>query len=123
MDEPLSPMIGGNGIDGSPVMMKFNLHVAEGSSHQPIAASVSLTGAKGEVLPFREISPGTYQTEFKRIKGQKTRYKLHVTHSDYLPYSSSYYFMGSTLEDPFVSDTVYLDKITVNYNSIFRYKQ
>jgi outer membrane protein OmpA-like peptidoglycan-associated protein len=118
MEEPLSPMIGTNGIDGTPVMMKFNLYVAEGSSRQPIAASVSLTGAKGETLPIREISPGTYQTEFKRIKDHKTRYKLHVTHGDYLPYSSSYYFMGSTLEEPSVSDTIYLDKITVNYNRV-----
>ncbi len=116
MDEPFSPIIDNHGIDGTPVVLKFNLYVAEGSTHTPLAATVSLTGSKGEMLTFKEVSPGTYQTELKRVKDHKTRYKLHVTHNDYIPYSSSYYFMGSTLEEPILSDTVYLDKVAVNYS-------
>lgn len=116
MDEPFSPIIDNHGIEGTPVALKFNLYVAEGSTHSPLAATVSLTGTKGEILTFKEVSPGTYQTELKRVKDHKTRYKLHVTHNDYIPYSSSYYFMGSTLEEPIISDTVYLDKVAVNYS-------
>jgi outer membrane protein OmpA-like peptidoglycan-associated protein len=117
-DEPFSPAFATPGIDVSPLVMKFNLHVAEGNTRTPVEANVSLTGSKGETLTFQEISPGTYQTELKRLKDHKTRYKLHVTHKDYIPYSSSYYFMGSALDDPSISDTVYLDKIAVNYNRV-----
>lgn len=118
MDEPFNPVIVPKGIDETPVVMKFNLYVADGDSHAPVAASVSLTGSKGEVLELKEIRPGTYQAEFKRVKDHKTRYKLRVSHNDYIPYSSSYYFMGSTLEEPSIADTVFLDKIAVNYNRV-----
>jgi len=118
MDEPFNPVIVSKGIDETPVVMKFNLYVADGDSHAPVTASVSLTGSKGEVLELKEIRPGTYQAEFKRVKDHKTRYKLRVSHNDYIPYSSSYYFMGSSLEEPSIADTVFLDKIAVNYNRV-----
>jgi outer membrane protein OmpA-like peptidoglycan-associated protein len=120
MDET-SPVIGNIGsspIIEAPSTVKFNLYVAEGSSRKPIAANVSLTGSKGEGLSFNEVSAGTYKTEIKTINGQGNRYKLRVSHNDYIPYSSSYYFMGSNLKDPTISDTVYLDKIAVNYNRV-----
>lgn len=117
MDET-STVIGSNPIMEVPATVKFNLYVAEGSSRKPITANVSFTPSKGEGLTFNEVSAGTYQAEIKTITGQGNRYKLHVSHNDYIPYSSSYYFMGSNLKDPTISDTVYLDKIAVNYNRI-----
>jgi outer membrane protein OmpA-like peptidoglycan-associated protein len=98
--------------------VKFNLYVAEGSSRKPMTANVSLTSIKGEPVSFQEVSPGTYQAEIKKMGAQGNRYKLHVSTNDYIPYSSSYYLMGNKLNDPTISDTVYLDKIAVNYTRI-----
>jgi outer membrane protein OmpA-like peptidoglycan-associated protein len=105
-------------VTALPSTLKFNLYVAESSSRKPIAARVSLTALTGEKPAFKEIAPGAYQAQITTIKDQGKRYKLQVSETDYAPYSSSYYFMGSNLKDPTISDTVYLDKIAVNYNRI-----
>lgn len=93
--------------------LKFNVFVAEGGSRQPIPATVKLTTASGEEVKFDEVAQGTYQTELKPI-GKSSRYKLLISSNDYIPFSSSYYF-GNKFQTNVMTDTVYLDKIAVNY--------
>ncbi len=93
--------------------IKFTVFVAEGDSRKPIPAIVKLTTVQGGEVKFTELTSGTYQTEMKNTSGQ-IRYKLFVSSADYIPYSSSYYF-GSPLQSPVLNDTIYLDKIAVNY--------
>jgi outer membrane protein OmpA-like peptidoglycan-associated protein/tetratricopeptide (TPR) repeat protein len=94
--------------------MNFTVHVAEGDSHKPIPATVKLTAAHGDEIKFNEIGSGTYNTQIE-TKGTAVRYKLFVSSNDYIPYSSSYYFYGSPLQSNVLNDTIYLDKIAVNY--------
>jgi outer membrane protein OmpA-like peptidoglycan-associated protein/tetratricopeptide (TPR) repeat protein len=93
----------------------FSVFVAEGDSRKPLSAMVSLSSAQAEEIRFNEINPGTYQAEVKNLSSKPVRYKLLVSSNDYIPYSSSYYFSGSSLQDPVLRDTIYLDKIAVNY--------
>lgn len=97
--------------------MKFNLYVVDASSRKPVAATTSLTPSKGEAISLKEINPGTYHAEIKKTLDQG-HYQLHVSNSEYLPNTASYYFMGSNWNDPVISDTVYLDKIAVHYNRV-----
>ncbi len=99
--------------DSSPMKIAFNVFVADGSSRKPIDASVTLTSLREE-LKFSKSNSGLYQAEIKK-ENLRSRYKLHVWGKEYIPYSSSYHFFGSA-KDPIITDTVYLDKITVNYN-------
>jgi len=92
----------------------FTVFVAEGDSRKPIQASVKLTSGQGEIQ-FNEIKQGSYQTEIKNTNNAAVRYKLLVTSQEYIPYSSSYYFYGTPLQNNILSDTIYLDKIAVNY--------
>ena len=98
-----------------PTSILFSVFVAEGDSHKPLNATVNLSSSQGEDIRFNEIKPGTYQTEMKNLSNKAARYKLLVSSNDYIPYSSSYYFSGSPLQNPVLSDTIYLDKIEVNY--------
>jgi len=93
--------------------IRFNVFVAEGSSRQPLPASVKLTSAKGGEINFNEVAPGTYQTNIKP-GGKSSRYKLLISSNEYIPFSSSYYF-GSKFQTNVITDSVYLDKIAVNY--------
>lgn len=97
----------------SPMNMAFNIFVADGSSRKPIDASVVLSSSREE-LKFSKSNTGLYQAEIKK-ENLRSRYKLHVSGKEYIPYSSSYHFFGSA-KDPIITDTIYLDKITVNYN-------
>ena len=98
-----------------PTSIQFTVHVAEGDTHKPLSASVKLTSARGEEIRFQEMNPGNYQTEMKNTVGGALRYKLLVSSgNEYIPYSSSYYF-GSLQQTPALSDTIYLDRIAVNY--------
>jgi outer membrane protein OmpA-like peptidoglycan-associated protein/tetratricopeptide (TPR) repeat protein len=110
---PKTPTTPATPILEGPVSVKFNVYVAEGDSRKPISALVKITSAQGGEVKFNELSPGTYQTEMKNL-GQSTRYRLLISSNDYIPYSSSYYF-GSPLQTPVLNDTIYLDKIAVNY--------
>jgi outer membrane protein OmpA-like peptidoglycan-associated protein len=94
--------------------MNFTVHVAEGDSHKPIKATVKLTSLQGDEIKFNEVAAGTYNTEIE-TKGTAIRYKLLVSSNDYIPYFSSYYFYGSPLQSNALNDTIYLDKIAVNY--------
>ncbi len=94
--------------------MNFTVYVAEGDSHKPIAATVKLTAAQGDEIKFNEVAVGTYNTEIK-TGGNAIRYKLLVSSNEFIPYSSSYYFYGSPLQSNVLNDTIYLDKIAVNY--------
>lgn len=100
-----------------PEVISFSVYVAEGSSREPIPAKVSLTSARGNEITFREDKPGTYSTQMSNLANAATKYKLHVSSTDYIPYSSSYYF-GAHQREAILSDTVYLDKIAVNYNRV-----
>jgi outer membrane protein OmpA-like peptidoglycan-associated protein len=95
-------------------LTNFTVHVAEGDSHKPIQASVKLTSTKGDEIKLNEVTSGTYHTEIQ-TKGTAVRYKLLVSSNDYIPYASSYYFYGSPNQNTILNDTVYLDKIAVNY--------
>jgi outer membrane protein OmpA-like peptidoglycan-associated protein len=99
----------------TPATLQFSVFVAEGDSRKPLNASVKLSSTHGEEINFNEVKAGTYQTEVKNTSGNATRYKLLVSSSDYIPYSSTYYFSGSPMQNPVLSDTIYLDKIAVNY--------
>jgi outer membrane protein OmpA-like peptidoglycan-associated protein/tetratricopeptide (TPR) repeat protein len=110
---PKTPITPATPILEGPVSVKLNVYVAEGDSRKPISALVKITSAKTGEVQFNELSPGTYQTDMKN-SGQSIRYKLLVSSNDYIPYSSSYYF-GSPLQTPVLNDTIYLDKIAVNY--------
>lgn len=113
-----SPVMNSNPTTEVPSSIKFNLYVAESSSRNPIAANVSLSASMGGEQALKEIGLGTYQTEIKNISSKGNRYKLTIKHNDYISYSSSYYFVGSNLKESAISDTIYLDKIAVNYNRI-----
>lgn len=93
--------------------LQFSVFVAEGDSRKPLHASVKLSSTHGEEINFSEVTAGTYKTEVKNTGG--ARYKLLVSSSDYIPYSSTYYFSDSPTQNPVLSDTIYLDKIAVNY--------
>ena len=99
----------------TPATLQFSVFVAEGDSRKPLNASVILSSTHGEEINFNEVKAGTYQTEVKNTSGNATRYKLLVSSSDYIPYSSTYYFSVSPMQNPVLSDTIYLDKIAVNY--------
>lgn len=91
----------------------FNVFVAEGGSRQPLQASVKLATAKGDEILFKEIAPGTYQMNLQPNR-KASKFKLQVSSTEYIPYSSSYYF-GNKFQTNAMTDTVYLDKIAVNY--------
>jgi len=91
----------------------FTVFVAEGGSRQPLQASVKLATAKGDEILFKEIAPGTYQMNLQP-NGKASKFKLQVSSTEYIPYSSSYYF-GNKFQTNAMTDTVYLDKIAVNY--------
>lgn len=91
----------------------LTIFVAEGSSKAAIPATVTLTNASQEI-PFRQSTPGTYTASIKSESGKLTRYKLLVSSNDYIPYTSTYY-LGSPLQATSLTDTVYLDKIAINY--------
>jgi len=97
--------------------LKFTIYIAEGSSQKPMAAEVSLTASNREVLTFKEIGPGTYETEIKKITNKVSRFKLKVSHGGYNTYSSSYYFSGGNVNDPAISDSVFLDKVSAGTHS------
>lgn len=97
--------------------MKLTIYVVEGDSQKPMTAQVSLTASNREVLTFKEISPGTYETEIKKISNKVSRFKLKVSQSGFHPYSASYYFSGGNENDPALSDSVFLDKVSVGSNS------
>jgi outer membrane protein OmpA-like peptidoglycan-associated protein len=102
-------------VIAGPTSTQFSVYVAEGDSRKPLPATVNLSSAQGEEIRFNEIKPGTYQTEIKSLSSKAVRYKLLVSSNDYIPYSSSYYFSGSSVQNPVLSDTIYLDRIAVNY--------
>lgn len=91
----------------------LTIFVAEGSSKAAIPAAVTLTNASQEI-PFKQSTQGTYSATIKSESGKLTRYKLLVSSNDYIPYTSTYY-LGSPLQATSLTDTVYLDKIAVNY--------
>jgi len=93
--------------------IKFNVFVAEGGSRQPVPATVKLATAKGDEILFKEVSPGTYQMNIQ-AHGKPSKFKLLVSSNEYIPYSSSYY-LGNNFQTNVMTDTVYLDKIAVNY--------
>lgn len=93
--------------------INLTIHVAEGNTKNPIPASVKLTSAKGETS-FQQVATGTYTATINNEAGKLTRYKLLVSGTDYIPYSSTYY-LGAPLQTPTLNDTIYLDKIAVNY--------
>jgi outer membrane protein OmpA-like peptidoglycan-associated protein len=114
--DPLVQQIATNTVTPQSHTVKFNVFVAEGSSRKPITANVALANAQGEIQ-FKETGTGLYQTEIKK-GNYGGRYKLHVTSNEYVPYSSTYHFFGNGLTETAISDTIYLDKIAVNYNRI-----
>ncbi|MBN8575961.1 MAG: PD40 domain-containing protein [Cytophagales bacterium] len=96
-----------------PAVVNLSVYVAEGSSRKPLAAQVKLSAHTTE-LSFTETKPGLYAAQVKNKTTGVERYKLLVSAKEYLPYSASYVFgpgMNTSL-----TDTVYLDKIAVNYN-------
>ncbi|MBL7872664.1 MAG: OmpA family protein [Cyclobacteriaceae bacterium] len=99
----------------TPSSLNFTVFVAEGDSHKPIPATVKLMASQGEEIMFNEVSIGTYQAEVKKLNETTGQYKLLVSSNDYIPYSASYYFQGSPLQRNALNDTIYLDKIAVNY--------
>jgi outer membrane protein OmpA-like peptidoglycan-associated protein/tetratricopeptide (TPR) repeat protein len=109
------PTVAATPVVATPTTLQFSVFVAEGDSRKPLNASVKLSSTHGEEINFNEVKAGTYQTEVKNTSGNTTRYKLLVSSSDYIPYSSNYYFSGSPMQNPVLSDTIYLDKIAVNY--------
>ena len=95
--------------------MDLTIFVAEGGSKQAIPATVKLSGpSQAQEIAFRQSTGGTYTATIKNESGKLTRYKLLVSSNDYIPYSSTYYF-GAPLQATSLTDTVYLDKIAVNY--------
>jgi outer membrane protein OmpA-like peptidoglycan-associated protein/tetratricopeptide (TPR) repeat protein len=99
----------------TPTSLQFSVFVAEGDSHKPLSATVKFSSTQGEEINFKETQAGTYQTEIKNMTGQSVRYKLLVSSNDYIPYSSTYYFSAFPTQNPTLRDTIYLDKIAVNY--------
>lgn len=91
----------------------LSVYIAEGSSKSPIPAQVKITSDRQEIL-LKEMGPGIYQTTLTIDPSRANRYKLLVSSNDYIPYSSTYYF-GAPLQHAMVRDTIYLDKIAVNY--------
>lgn len=97
----------------TPASVDLTVYVAEGDTKQPISnAQVKLT-AVGSDLNLTSSKPGTYFTNVKNKTTGVERYKLLVSSMEHIPYSSSYLFgpgMNTAL-----TDTIYLDKIAVNY--------
>lgn len=96
-----------------PSEVDLSVYIAEGSSKSPIPAQVKITSDRQEI-PLKEMGPGIYQTTLTIDPARANRYKLLVSSNDYIPYSSTYYF-GAPLQYAMVRDTIYLDKIAVNY--------
>lgn len=96
--------------------IQFKIVVYEGSSNKPLSADLSLTESTDEILQFAQTQPGHYQLDIKIKSNEGAHYKLQVIKPEYLTYSSKYYFVGNALTKSVISDTVRLDKISVNYN-------
>jgi outer membrane protein OmpA-like peptidoglycan-associated protein len=105
-------------VKSTPKYIKINILVAEGSSRQPLEATVRIVSSKNEVHMLKQDKPGYYHIQLNVPEARSERFKLHVSNADYLPYTANYYFMGNALIDQVVTDTIYLDKISVNYNRI-----
>lgn len=122
-EEPKAPLVPvavesvTTGTPQLPATIVFSVYVAEGSSRKPLSAKVSLTAAHSTEILFKEDKAGTYSTEMKNAASASTKYKLHVSSNEYIPYSSSYYF-GANQKEALLTDTIYLDKIAVNYNRV-----
>ncbi|MBX2896324.1 MAG: OmpA family protein [Cyclobacteriaceae bacterium] len=97
----------------TPANVELTVYVAEGDTKQPISnAKVKLT-AVGTDVNLTATKPGTYFTHVKNKTTGVERYKLLVSGMEHIPYSSTYLFgPGMTTA---LTDTIYLDKIAVNY--------
>jgi outer membrane protein OmpA-like peptidoglycan-associated protein/tetratricopeptide (TPR) repeat protein len=97
----------------APATVDLTVYVAEGDSKQPISnAQVKLTSV-GTDTNLAATKPGTYFTNVKNKTTGVERYKLLVSSTEHIPYSSTYLFgAGMTTA---LTDTIYLDKIAVNY--------
>ncbi len=100
-----------------PISIKFVVFVAEGSSRKPVAANVSLSSQHGKEIILSQVAEGTYETDILNNLNSAVRYKLHISQTDYIPYTGSYFF-GANQTQPVLRDTIYLDKMVVNYNRI-----
>jgi outer membrane protein OmpA-like peptidoglycan-associated protein len=98
--------------------VKLKIYVAEGGTKIPVEANVLLSSAQNPEQPLRMLSPGLYETDVTDLTDKAARYQLHITATGYIPYSTHYYFFGHPLQVPEIVDTVYLDKIVVNYNRV-----
>jgi len=108
----------------TPASVDLTVYVAEGDTKKPLSkAQVKLTSA-GTELNLSETKTGTYFSNvknktnayFSNVKNKTNgveRYKLLVSSQEYIPYSSTYLF-GPGMTTAF-TDTIYLDKIAVNY--------
>lgn len=99
-------------------LLNFHIYVADGNSANPVSAKVTLTKSTQDVTQLAESRPGYYQGIINIKSNEGAHYKLHVSGTDYLPYSANYYFVGSTINQPVIIDTVFLDKMTVNYSRV-----
>lgn len=97
----------------TPASVDLTVYVAEGDTKKPLSnAQVKLT-AVGSDLNLAETKAGTYFTTVKNKTTRVERYKLLVSSQEHIPYASTYLFgpgMNTAL-----TDTIYLDKIAVNY--------
>ncbi len=97
----------------TPASVDLTVYVAEGDTKKPLSkAQVKLTSA-GTELNLSETKTGTYFSTVKNKTNGVERYKLLVSSQEYIPYSSTYLF-GPGMTTAF-TDTIYLDKIAVNY--------
>jgi outer membrane protein OmpA-like peptidoglycan-associated protein/tetratricopeptide (TPR) repeat protein len=96
-----------------PASVDLTVYVAEGDTKKPLSnAQVKLTSV-GTALNLAETKPGSYFTNVKNKTTGVERYKLLVSSLEHIPYSSTYLFgPGMTTA---LTDTIYLDKIAVNY--------
>ncbi|MCW5910880.1 MAG: OmpA family protein [Cyclobacteriaceae bacterium] len=97
----------------TPAVVNLTVYVAEGDTKKPLSnVQVKLTAA-GSDQNLAESKTGTYSTIVKNKTTGVERYKLLVSSLEHIPYSSTYVFgpgMNTAL-----NDTIYLDKIAVNY--------
>ncbi|GIL21535.1 MAG: hypothetical protein BroJett042_00480 [Bacteroidota bacterium] len=97
----------------TPASVDLTVYVAQGDTKQPLSnVQVKLTSV-GTDLNLAATKPGTYFTNVKNKTTGVERYKLLVSSTEHIPYSSTYLFgpgMSTAL-----TDTIYLDKIAVNY--------
>lgn len=97
----------------TPARIDLTIYVAEGDTRKPLSQVKAKLTAPGTDLNLTETKAGTY---FAQVNNKTTgieRYKLLVSSQEHIPYASTYLFgpgMNTAL-----TDTIYLDKIAVNY--------